>query len=499
MKKIIIATLILSLFSFMNSGCGEGFLEKTPSNAIGTPELEGNLTYVKALMDGTYKYMQKYNISGLSAHDDSGVISFLMLSDVLGMDIMTPTSWYRTQYQYSQVTRMTTSPKSRIVWQWAYYIIKNCNTVISYTTAHQDDPEWVQVEGQARILRAYCYHALVRFYQKNYRVASNAPGVPLVLEPPTGDPEADSKSRGQLSDVYTQMEKDLKWAIEHMTDDRDNKGQGNPAVAHGMLARIYLDMAYVDNTLWDDVIDHAQEACDDYPLMAVESYAQGFNDISNAEWIWGLLQDVEGSISYPGFYSFYDFVSGRFGYQNVRADSAFVALFSDEDGRKCFSERPGFNEPNHAVNDMYSVDKFVDQPDKTGDIPYMRSAEMVLMEAEALANQKKFVDAQKKLDELRAKRIKDYTPQTAADTYEDMIERIWIERRKELYGEGFAHWDILRLGFVVNGDKATRSKYHDGVGLSAPILDNDYRYIYQIPQEEFYANVKLDPVKDQNE
>lgn len=80
-----------------------------------------------------------------------------------------------------------------------------------------------------------------------------------------------------------------------------------------------------------------------------------------------------------------------------------------------------------------------------------------------------------------------------------MIERIWIERRKELYAEGFAHWDILRLGFVVNGDKATRSKYHDSVGLSAPILDNDYRYIYQIPQEEFYANIKLDPVTDQNE
>lgn len=499
MKKIIISALILSLFSFLNSGCGEGFLDKTPTNAIGTPELEDNLTYVKALMDGSYKYMEKYNISGLSAHDDSGVISFLILSDVLGMDIMAPTSWYRQQYQYSGVTRMTTSPKSRIVWQWAYYIIKNCNTVISCCKGHENDPDWIQVEGQARILRTFCYHALVRFYQKNYRVASKAPGVPLVLEPPVGDPEIDSKPRGLLSDVYKQMETDLKWAIENMTAARDNKGQGNVAVAQGLLARIYLDMAYVDENLWDKVIDCAQKAREDYPLMSIETYAQGFNDITNAEWIWGLKQDVEGSISYPGFYSFYDFISGRFGYQNIRADAAFVALFDDQDGRKCFSERPGFDNPNHSVTDLYSVDKFIDKPDKTGDIPYMRAAEMVLMEAEALANQKDFIGAQKKLDELRTKRVKDYTSESAATTYEDMIERIWIERRKELYGEGFAHWDILRLGFVVNGEKATRSKYHDGVGLSAPILDNDYRYIYQIPQEEFYANVKLDPVKDQNE
>lgn len=498
MKKLIISTLILSLLSFLNSGCGEGFLEKTPSNAIGTPELENNLTYVKSLMDGTYKYMEKYNIAGLSAHDDSGVISFMILSDVLGMDVTAPTNWYKSQYQYNEVTRKTTSPKSRIVWQWAYYIIKNCNTVISYCEGHEEDADWAQVEGQAKILRAFCYHALVRFYQQNYRVASDKPGVPLVLEPPTGDPEKDSKGRGLLSDVYGQMEKDLKWAIEHMSNSRDNKGQGNPSVAKGMLARIYLDMAYVDNKLWDQVISYAQGAQEGYPLMTAETYGKGFNDITNGEWIWGLKQDVEGNINYPGLYSFYDFVSGRFGYQNIRADVAFVKLFSDKDGRKCFGKRPGADDPNHSVTDMYSVDKYMDKPDKTGDIPYMRSAEMVLMEAEALANKKDFVGAQQKLDELRAKRIEGYTPEAALDNYEGMIERIWIERRKELYGEGFAHWDILRLGFVVKGEKAMRSKYHDGVGLTAPIEDNDYRYIYQIPQEEFYANVKLDPVKDQN-
>lgn len=499
MKRTIISALMLASLTFLNGSCGEGFLEKTPSNAVGTPELEGNLTYVKALMDGTYKYMEKYNIAGLSAHDDSGVISFMILSDILGMDIMAPTNWYKNQYQYSSVTRMTTSPKSRIVWQWAYYIIKDCNSVISLCEPYLEDADWKQVAGEARILRAYCYHALVRFYQKNYRVASNAPGVPLVLTPATGDPEKDSRPRGLLSDVYTQMEKDLKWAIDNMSESRDSKGHGSPVVAKGLLARIYLDMAYVDAKLWDEVLNYAGAARQGYPLMERETYGKGFNDITNGEWIWGLKQDIEGNINYPGFYSFYDLTSGRFGYQNIRADVAFVNMFSDKDGRKCFGKRPGADEPNHAITDMYSVAKFADEPDKTGDIPYMRAAEMLLMEAEALANKDDLTGAQAKLDELRAKRIEGYVAEAAPADKESMIERIWIERRKELYGEGFAHWDILRLGYIVKGDKALRSRYHDGMGLTAPIADNDYRYIYQIPQEEFYSNVKLDPVKDQNE
>lgn len=499
MKKIIISVFMLSAFIFVNSGCSSDFMEKTPSNAVGMPELEDNLPAVKSLMNGTYKYMQKYNISTTSSHDDAGVMTYMIMSDIMGLDIMTPTNWYNGIYQHNQTQRMTTSAKTRLIWQWAYFIIKNCNSVIDLCKGHENDPDWIQQEGQARVMRAYCYHGLVRFYQKHYRVAYDKPGVPLVLTPAVGDPEKDSKGRGLLSDVYTQMETDLKWAITNMTDKRDSKGHINSTVAKGLLARIYLDMAYVDNTLWDEVIKYARDARAGNPLMQAETYAKGFNDIAEGEWIWGLKQDVEGNINYPGFYSFYDLASGRFGYQNVRADMAFVEMFSDQDSRKCFTKRPDADKPGQSVWDRYSVAKFTDKADKTGDLPYMRSAEMVLMEAEALANKGLLSDAQGMLDELRAKRITGYTTEVAASDENAMLERIWVERRKELYAEGFALWDILRLGFIVNGDKAKRSKYHDGYGLTAPILDNDYRYIRQIPQDEFYANVKLDPVTDQNQ
>lgn len=69
----------------------------------------------------------------------------------------------------------------------------------------------------------------------------------------------------------------------------------------------------------------------------------------------------------------------------------------------------------------------------------------------------------------------------------DMLEHIWKERRKELYGEGFAMTDILRLGFIVNGAKATRSQYH-GLWVINNLKDNDDRYIFQILIEELNAN-----------
>ncbi len=65
-------------------------------------------------------------------------------------------------------------------------------------------------------MRAFAYHNLVRQYRKTYRLGHDGPGVPLVLEPPVGDPEIDSKPAGKLSDVFKQITDDLNWAIENL-------------------------------------------------------------------------------------------------------------------------------------------------------------------------------------------------------------------------------------------------------------------------------------------
>ena len=73
----------------------------------------------------------------------------------------------------------------------------------------------------------------------------------------------------------------------------------------------------------------------------------------------------------------------------------------------------------------------------------MRSAEMYLIAAEALAREGRLEEAVKPLNTLRnARGLADYD--LAGKTQERLVDDILLERRRELWGEGFGITDILR-------------------------------------------------------
>lgn len=505
MKKIflLITTVLLSGFLFI--GCGDDFLETRPSNAIGSSELPKDPNALRALLKGTYKYMQEFGTGAYTGatgqHDDSGIMSFMIFQDILALDIIAGSGgWYTFIYQHYPSQRYSNHRRSTFWWNSSYGIIKNCNTIIQSAEGNTD-PEFLNIAAQARTLRAFAYHNLLRQYRKTYRLGHDGPGVPLVLEPPIGDPEVDSKPAGKLSDVFKQIVDDLNWAIQNFGNiNRPTKGMVNKNVAEGLLSRVLLEMAYAPNesAKFDQVITFAQSARAGFPLMSAAEYGGGFNTVDNKEWLWGHKQDAEGNISWPGFYSFYDIEkSGRFGYQNFLADTVFVNMFDNKDKRKLFE----WNKLGNGYA-KYAITKFVDKPDRTGDLPYLRAAELFLNEAEAHVNKGDYTKAQKLLDDLRATRIEGYVPEAALNTKNEMLERIWIERRKELYGEGFALSDIMRYGFFLGGTtKVARGPYHNDFGneLRSIPVDNDKRYLREIPDLEFDSNKAMDRAKDQNE
>lgn len=502
MKRNTIRCAALCGLLALTTGCGDSFLQTRPTDSVGSSDMTGNSLNLQSLVNGTYKKMMAYNGAGSTFHDDASYVSWVMRNEVRGLDMMIKRArsrWYAWDYEFDASSRLASDYHSRVIWQYAYNIIKNCNTIIDATKANDTD-EYKLFSGQAKVLRAMMYHQLVQTYQKAYRLNPEAPGVPLILLPPTENytPETEGKGRGKLSEVYAQMVNDLKDATSELSNTRTSKAYINQQVAHGFLARVLSDMAYAgadngfQNALWDEVVTNAQAACTGLTLMDRELWTLGFNDQSNKEWIWGFVNDSQGNTGYPSFFSFADRRSGRNGYQNVRVDKAFIDLFDQADIRKLFSPEPG----SKPEDNEFCPEKFMDNSNLTGHIPIMRVAEMKLIEAEAYANKGEWQMAQDKLDELRAKRIGNYVDEAPAANRNDMLERIWKERRKELYGEGFAVTDILRLGFIVNGAKATRSPYH-GLWVIRDLKDNDDRYIYQIPVEELDANPHIG-AEDQN-
>ncbi len=493
MKKIIPLALIIMGFL---AGCSKDYLDRVPSDAVSNVSLAGNAEYNNALVLGIYKGMATFR----TGHDDSGLTTYFLYNDIKGNDVVVPTNWYCYQAWFLRSQRAQTHRRSAYIWRWAYEMINNCNYVIA-NASEFNNVTWNGLQMEARVLRAYFYRTLLQHYCQHPRFAGlDAPGVPVSTTPATGDKAIDAKPRGVQRDVYTLIVEDLTWAITNGSAARTSKGRINTNVANGLLARVYLDLAYADeaagagtSAYWQKALDAAQAARSGFVLMEPADYKTGFNDYGNKEWIWGYRQDIEGNINYPSFYSFYD-RNRNIGYKNFRISETFTPLFDANDQRACFS----------AGTPFYSITKFRDKTDNTGDLPLMRVAEMYLIEAECLVNKGAgdFAGAQAAINTVLAKRITGYAGEAALGTKNDMLHRVWVERRKELYGEGFAMPDINRLSHVP-GIGAVRTDYFitnssGAVKADTPTTDNSWGYFQQIPKAEFDNNPMMDITRDQN-
>ena len=123
----------------------------------------------------------------------------------------------------------------------------------------------------------------------------------------------------------------------------------------------------------------------------------------------------------------------------------------------------------------------------------MRADEMLLNAAEALARQNKDKEAQELLWQLQDLRNAKHTTATG----DDLVEAILLERRKELYGEGFALFDINR-----NQKPLLREGNHVNYGGAKSFPARSWRFIYQIPSTELKNNKSMTddiwPAGDQN-
>ncbi|AKD03089.1 RagB/SusD family nutrient uptake outer membrane protein [Pontibacter korlensis] len=476
------------------TACEKDYLEVVPSNAVSYDQAYSTKSGMEAALTGIIRLMRQAPVNqGSVSHDSYGVPSLMMTFDVMGQDIMANTNWY--VYQYELDNKASIYRGTRIIWGHSYNLITNANNIIANAKNLPDatEAEKASFVGEAKVIRAFAYFNLARVYQHTYLKDKNALAVPLMLDPAT--PQTEGKERATLEQVFTQILADLNDAEQNLTGSRPSKSRINKNVAQGMLARVYLEMGE-----WAKAAEFAAKAREGYPLMSATQYKAGFNNYSNPEWIWGLPQSADQNNAYASFYSFID---GRYtvnengsreyarrGYNNLRANDEFVELFDENDARREFQEDESAfttNSEGEKIwnHDRFTITKFKDLVDLGGHIVLMRSAEMLLIEAEAKAQLGDFVGAQELLLELRQNRYTDAAvvlPTLNAGNA--LLEEIYVERRKELYGEGFGLFDIKRLQkpLVREGNHTAK----EGVTPA-----NSDLFIHQIPQGEMDANPNM--------
>lgn len=125
-------------------------------------------------------------------------------------------------------------------------------------------------------------------------------------------------------------------------------------------------------------------------------------------------------------------------------------------------------------------------------LPYIRSSEMVLIEAEANYFLQNESAAQAALVKLNASSGRD--PQYSCDKVgSELFEEIVLYRELELWGEGFnwhdyKRWnrDIVRVGFGKGG--------YVHVATATTIKASDSSWTWSIPETETQYNTEVDHV-----
>ena len=121
-------------------------------------------------------------------------------------------------------------------------------------------------------------------------------------------------------------------------------------------------------------------------------------------------------------------------------------------------------------------------------IPYMRGAEMLLLEAEAKANQGNESGAKELLLELLNARTNNATALVNAVT--DVISEIKLQRRMEFWCEGFGYYDLKRWGdgIPAGGRGNGQIDEHNGRAAKQAITATDGYFLWLIPKSELDAN-----------
>jgi starch-binding outer membrane protein, SusD/RagB family len=447
MKKYIKNLMLtgLSLMVLLMTGCKKDYLQLDPPETLTPASVFSSTKNAYAAINGIHRlmYVQWYGTQALGGHSGN-----MIYMEVLGEDyVMTANAngWFISEYRWLG-HRNDASTMNRFSYGFYYTIIGNANMIIAnIDNAEGPDADKKSIKGQAYAYRAWAYFQMIQLFGERFdkSKANDGLGLSLVLAPQTG-----AVPRNSVAEVYTQINKDIDQAISLLTGlpARPSKSHLNVNVAKGIKARIALTQQN-----WPVAAQMAAEARQGFTLMSNTQYMAGFSDTNNPEWMWG----IDHRDDHPTyFYSFYAYL-GNFSSTNTRGNpkAIFAPLYSkisNTDIRKQLWDSTGKNTAFPIVAGgtryPYMTRKFMlDNPgNSNGDLVFMRAAEMYLIEAEALARQGgQEVAARQALFTLAKQRDPNYVLST--NTGQALIDEILIQRRVELWGEGFRFYDLKRL------------------------------------------------------
>lgn len=390
---------------------------------------------------------------------------------------------------------------SNVAWKSPYIVIGRANRIIAaaeggaLSDAAEAKATIDQYAAEAKVLRALAHFDLVRIYGKPYTEDQGASlGVPLV----TGVLESNAKpARSTVAEVYTQVVKDLTEAISsNALATETEPGYVSVWGAKAILSRVYLNMGDYANALSvaEDIIKNSKKF--GAALWTRDQYFKAWDASTPNESEFLFRLNVAGSTDSNDLNGIGN-LQQREGYKEMVATKKFVDMLTSdpEDVRnEMFLPATAAKEvATYGTNKVF-LNKLRGQGGNLRNVtivPIIRLSEVYLTAAECAFRNNDKTKAVEYLNDLVKNRT---TTEASLATVDNItLERILIERRKELIGEGQRYFDALRNNETITRYTSEADKgWHKTLSKEAQSFNRDfYKAIAAIPQAEINANPNI--------
>jgi hypothetical protein len=503
MRKIIYV-VVMATFIAGTTGCS-GFLDEDPAGMVAGEGVLADQIGLEAALTGAYASMARTWDMGITT--GHGLQAFALGGDDAttklqgGQDLL--------DFDTYNVTNRLTGEGDGIdrAYKGMYKMIQGANNVLNNYENTSGDKSVIQImAGEAHFLRAYAYFYLLRFYGK----------IPLILNQDF-TAEMMNISRAEYTEVYAQIENDLKAAETMLGDTKRNGEHGRPNAgsAKALLAEVYLHKAgwpLKETSNYALAAAKAKEVIDNHSRYGFD-LVKGSGDMNAYQILYendenspvlpedvfvipcnngaGTANAIVNGWSVPGLWGGWDCNFGELAFffefpEGVRKEATYATEFPTLNGDTLYYTELTYARPYFKKFFPKGMGPNMQAPDSRIPLRLLRYTQTVLTYAEAKARSGG-PDALA-YECLNAIRTRAELPELSNLPAEAFADAVVAERGWEFAGEGIRWHDLIRLDILEEAYNRRDSRETKRVSTDA--WENHYTFPIKYQETDLNPNLK---------
>jgi len=474
--KIYKITSLLCLFVLMS--CND-FLKVEPGVQISINEQLSSKTGLELALNGIYDDVESLLSSQTNVYADvqGGNITF---SPVISSKEITIPGAIQNSYNFSDIAQESDYAG---VYTSLYSIINQANIILKYfdTFTFLTTDEKNQLEAELLVIRAFSHYQLSLLFAQNYGFTADASHPGIVYNTETLLIGVDFPSRKTMKETYDLLKADLDSALSLFTNNQFLAGPShslfNKKTTEALYARIALQM-----NDWEKAFLYSNTVIttSGIALITTNNYVTEWEKeeepVSEIILEFSAPRTSEGAVSQS--ISQWFIFGSNVNYARYVASGDLLDLYEANDIRKnMFIEQ---NLPTRVAGIEQNLPYYFTKKFQNGaGTTHIRLSEMYLIRAEVNARLSRENDALVDINILRQRANLSSLTSTG-----NLLEEIFLERRRELAFEGHLLFDLARFNKDVIRNK----------GCLATVCNLNYPsnfFVLPIPQTSIELNENI--------